>query len=104
MQLAIPGVRYSNIDGEPVPHKTGWQHHPGIMVLGQDIDGTDITIEAASDDMHWLETLSKNVALHNTVILDQPTFFASKCCLTSLSCSMISIACFEQRCALHDAS
>lgn len=78
MELAIFGVRYSNKDGEPVPHKSDWQHHPGIMVLGQDIDGSEITVEAASNDMHWLQTLSKNFALHNTVVLDQPTFSGSK--------------------------
>jgi hypothetical protein len=78
MELAISGVRHSNLAGESMPHKAGWQHHPGIMVLGQNVDGREITIEAAGDDMHWLNIHSRNLTLDNTVVLERPTFSSSK--------------------------
>jgi hypothetical protein len=74
VELTISGVRFSNLQGKPVPHKPQWQQHPGIVVLGQDIDGSEITIEAVGDDMHWLESLSKHLTLAKTVVLEHPTF------------------------------
>jgi hypothetical protein len=78
IEQAISGVTFSNLAGEPVPHKTAWQHHPGIMVLGQDVDGNKITIEAMSDDMSWLQQLSKQLTLDKTVVLEQPSFSGSR--------------------------
>jgi hypothetical protein len=78
IELAISGVKFSNSAGEPVPHKTAWQHHPGIMVLGQDMDGKEITVEAMSDDTSWLQQLSKQLTLDKTVVLEQPSFSGSR--------------------------
>jgi hypothetical protein len=78
IELAISGVKFSNLAGKPVPHKTSWQHHPSITVLAQNVDGREITVEAMSDDMSWLQHLTKQLVLDKTVILEQPLFSGSR--------------------------
>jgi hypothetical protein len=74
IELTVTGVKNSNLAGEPVPSKSEWQHHLNIVVLGQDRNGDEITIEASNDDATWMGQLSKQLAWGKTVVIEQPTF------------------------------
>jgi hypothetical protein len=78
IDLAITGAKNSNLQGEPVPHKTEWQQHTTVAVIGQDSNGQEITVEVADDDPVWLGSVSKLLAMGKTVTLGQPTFSQSK--------------------------
>jgi hypothetical protein len=61
-----------------VPQKAAWQQHSSIMVLGQDADNEEITVEAIDDDSTWLGQIAKQLAMNKTVVIEQPSFSGCK--------------------------
>lgn len=79
IDLILVEAKHCNADGEPVPqeHPFNSQIHQ-LVLLGQDYEGEQITVEASGDDLSWLKKIAACMRLRQTVTLQNPAFSPSK--------------------------